>query len=57
MPGWEPSSRLSTLGVVAPVTETVQPSQLMPANQKGAALLKGQSALNDSWASKGEPLA
>src|SRR5712691_4947235 len=41
MPGREPVSSASTEGAVAPATAMVQPSQLIPANQKAYTLLSG----------------
>src|SRR6266542_5731235 len=41
MAGTAPASRLSTLGLVAPATAIVQPSQLIPASQNTCTIFSG----------------
>src|SRR5215211_451211 len=50
-PGITPFNRSSTLGLVAPVADTLHPSQLIPAIQKACTTLTGPSGALLRWTS------
>ncbi len=55
-PGCAPKTRLSTDGMVAPVTATLQPSQLMPANQNACTFSSGPKRVDPVAAETGSSI-